>query len=173
MVWDVLLAAALGGFAGSAVQAWASRKNAEKQIEAQDDRRVGEIYLQKKVEALIEYHSELEMFVEEIRIYQDQAYAGELSEEEWSENVAEMYNSYHESLTRASIFLSKKQHKKLDDTLDPFKDATEHVRHSVSGDLLKHIAEDEDKYEDVVDAFLDARDVVREEIQRGIDRLES
>lgn len=173
MVWDVVLAAAFGGFAGSGVQAWVSRINAEKQIEAQDDRRVGEFYLQEKVETLIEYHTELERFVEEIRLYQNSAYGDELTEEEWSENVAEIYNSYHKSLTRAAIFLSESQHETLDETLEPFQEATEHVKESISKDLLILLAEDEWNYEEVVDAFLDAREVVKGEIQDGINRLES
>lgn len=176
MVADVIIAAFVGGFAGSTIQAIVSRKNTEKRIQAQHDRRIGEFFLDEKVRALTEYHVELERFIEEIRVLKNRAYFSDERDEDVTEvrsDVVEVYNDYHRSLTRASIFLTEEQHEVLNETLMPFREASKHVEDSVSEDLLTLMADDEWNYEEVIESFNDAREVVKREIQQGLNRLES
>ncbi|WP_324663101.1 hypothetical protein [Haloarcula sediminis] len=145
--------------------------NTTQKIESEDDRSVGEFYLERKVDALAKYHGELDRFVEEVRVYKNKAYDGRLSESEASE-VIELFNSYRLAVSELSIFLTEKQEDTIDATLGPFKQASVHVIDKTEFDRPDEMTEESWNYKEVKKAAAEASGVVKAEIREGVGRLE-
>lgn len=119
MVWEVIGAAALGGFAGSTVQAFASRRNMQDQIEATNQRRAGEFYLEKKVEALTDVFRTM---VEAYNTYHDY-YTQEaaLSQKDLESEILPKYEEFTSAQYRAALFLETEDTERLVRLRDQFK----------------------------------------------------
>mgnify|MGYP006268070631 CR=1 FL=1 len=179
MITEGILGALVGGsfaIGGALVQGLISRKNTIDRIEAENDRRVGEYYLKQKVEVLTEYHAQLEKIFEELGVYQNQIYMDEdgITEEEFHDELTEMFNTYYHTSSRASVFLTENQEDTLSETADVLRKAHLHLQKVLELDgyddkkavpPLWHRERQEYAKEE-------ARDVVKEEIQKSMRRLE-
>lgn len=173
MVWDVLLAAGVGGFAGASVQAWMSKRNTDVQVEAAHDRRIGELFWEKKVDALTEYHQNLELLWAEILLYRNNSIGDGLTKEEVKKELSEIYNDYYLSMTAAAAFLTEEQYNTLNDSLGPLREACKGIVDNVEKDTLEAMAEADDWNDEELSEAADAAEkVVKGEIREGLERLE-
>lgn len=136
MVWEVIGAAALGGFAGSAVQAAASRRNVREQIEAENKRRVGEFYLEKKVEALTDVFRTMVAAYNTYADYCNQRNV--VSQEELETEILPLYEEYTSAQYRAVLFLNTEDAEKLVQLREQFQMMNDVYLTSENHPLGKH-----------------------------------
>ena len=180
MISDTVLGAAVGvsgAVIGSLLTGAFNWLTTRQQVESQDDRRVGEFYLEKKVEALMEYHTQLDHFMNKVDIYKARAYNSEMSKDVASDDLIELFNSYDKSLHRVIVFLDTEQQKILEETIGPFRNSVTHVNtFTIEG--MSPRPEDQNKWEAELHPVVEkkgqeAQEVVKQEIQQGLNRLES
>lgn len=126
MVSEAILGALVGGGAavvGSYVQAQVNRQNTRDRIDAErenlkvrqqaeTERRRGEYYLQKKVEALMNLYAVLAETRREYKKTADKAVFDGITQEEYDETI-ELYHKYEQEMDRAAVFLNDEQHETL------------------------------------------------------------
>ena len=179
MISEGILGAIVGGSAaafGSFVQAWFNRQNTKDRIEAENDRRHADYYLQEKVKALSELHGALE----ECRQEYLHALGGphELDDERFESTILPKFEKYESAVARTSIFLDDKQREVLTDTVDQFKAINSSISIYLFAENRMSTLVDLDiemitNKEDLTSSVESARDVLRDEISEPVKHFES
>lgn len=171
MVSDAILGALVGGglaVAGSYVQAWFNRKNAQDRIEAENQRHHAEIYAGEKVEALSRLHSNL-VECRQTMSKQLGRKADDLTAEEVRGEILPLVESLQVALDRAAIFLDEDQIDTLSDAYLKVSEAGESLEATADNPRLEPSVESLELIEDTEEAM----EVLRTEINRPIEKFES
>lgn len=182
MVSDVVLGTILGAMialVGTSIQSYVNWRQTRHKTDEANKRRRAEFYLEKKVDSLVEYHSNLTIFIEEIEVVKNRVESGNLTREEFDGEFTDLFNSYHNSMAQATAFLTEEQTETLGDTVVKFREGIAYIEEKLEGLDRDDDEEEEELYffhdwdrEDQLESFEKAKRVVEEEINDGISGLE-
>lgn len=173
MVSEGIIGALVGGgfaVAGSAITGWINRQNTQDRIKADNERRRGEYYLQKKVEALMNLYAVVEETRREYKKTADKAVYGEISQQEYDE-VVNWYHKYERAMDRAAVFLSEEQHETLLEAFNKIHDTNSFLHRKIDNPEQDSYSEfGLSEYNERFDAV---EEVLKDEINGPIKEFES
>jgi hypothetical protein len=176
MAWEVIVSAFVGGLAGAGIQAWMSRRNVTDQIKAQDERRIGEFYLERKVDCLLNCQEKLEEFRAKMELCATNSLLVDQDEgEEMAKELTELFNDYHRSVKRVSVFLSEDKEDILEETIDPFREATKMVKKDAEKFWIESYVNPEQAevdWERVRNRYDQSSEMIKSEVIEGLEYLE-